>query len=397
MQPTIRLSNACFQLDLDTERNGMTLLKRSGDAFDTNCLRTADPDLLGNLIIRYTEADGGALRSFCTRDGSAQYEQGENAAAWTCAQDAISLRESVSLDGEQMHWTIEVTNTSGAPIRIQDLELPMAFNQAYSKDTIVTYTQRVVRHSFCSLDGSFIYWCRPNGDGPMLAMVPAPGTALEYYRRDWKKAASAWEGPFSVFIHSEAAGRETEGKWKFPHTALTLQPGESRRYALNFAWARDHDDVRRLLYEMDSVDVIALPGMTVTPQMQVKLALRSREAIRQVIAPSGTAVVPLGEKCGYLLYDLSFAEAGEQPVEIRFGAGRRMFVEFFVTHPIGELLQNRAKHMVEHQDWDVVFHSHHVCGLSYLVLCHVVRPPAIVGQQIAQVIFKPCTNRPVHG
>lgn len=351
MSQPILMNNEFFFLEVDTVRNGLTVFKRINDAYDTNYLRSADTELLGNLVLRYQAGNEKQSRSWSTRESKAQFEASKHALQWQCENEALRVTEGLVLEGKQLCWWFELTNTAAVDVCIQDLELPLAFNQAYVKDAVTTYTQRVVRHSFCSLDGSFIYWCRPNGEGPMLTLVPEAGTSLEYCRRDWDQEGIAWEGPYSVFIHSRAAVESTQGQWKFPSTSLVLQPGQTRRYAFRFAWAKDHDDVHRLLYELDSVDAIAVPGMTVTPQMQVKLALRSRQQIVAVKVPhSGTAVF-MGEKGGYRIYEVSFSRMGENPVEICFGQNRRMFVEFFVTHPIRELMEIRAQHLVKKQQY----------------------------------------------
>ena len=68
-------------------------------------------------------------------------------------------------------------------------------------DKNVMYTQRVIPHRFVSGHGSFLYWMRPNGEGPYLVMTPVtecplfePSThernfapaKLEYLRNSWR-------------------------------------------------------------------------------------------------------------------------------------------------------------------------------------------------------------------
>ncbi len=354
---TLSLENDLFHLELSTKRHGLTQLKRVLDSYDTNYARTEDDDLLGNITFRYAVPEDAAnndYRTINTRQCKVNYTWDDQAIILTypdMLSRGLALEEKWLLDGDEMRWEMTVKNISGKTLTIGDIELHFAFNQAYAKDTTTTYTKRLVRHSFCSLDGSFAYWCRPNGEGPMLTMVPAAGTALEYYTRDWAKESAGWEGPYSMFIHSQATGSATPGDWALPHTALTLEDGQSKTYSLRFAWAKDEQDVRNVLYQLGGVDAIALPGMTVTPEFPVKLALRSQEDIHDLIAPEGCTIQFIGEKDGYRLYDVAFSKIGENRMEVVFGEGRRMMLDFFVTHPIAELLSDRAHHITQYQQY----------------------------------------------
>lgn len=345
----LKLSNQLFDVELDPMRNGAVSLRRVNDVFDTNYLRSEDAALFGNLIIRYTTEGECALRTLSTGMLAANYVVSKDEIRLICGDDALEVEECWRLEGDELKWDFSIANKQACAVRIGDIELPLAFNQAYAKDTIVTYTQRLVRHGHCALDGSFFYWCRPNGVGPMLTMVPGVGTALEYFKRDRESQSSGWEGSYSVFIRSEIAGEGAP--WKYPHTGETLEAGQRRAFSFRFGWAKDLEDVRNRLVLMGSLDMLVLPGMTVTPQMPVRLALRSQESIDEWIAPEGAAVREMGEKNGYRLYELSFGKIGENPVEICFGGSRRTRLDFFVTKPIDQLLKARARHMVKYQQY----------------------------------------------
>lgn len=353
----LTLKNDLFHLELDTARHGLTVLKRVNDKYDTNYARTEDPELLGNVTLRYATPEhlaAGEYREILSRRCDVMYE-------WTDTEIKLIYRDMLSrgvtmvetwkLVDDELLWEMQLTNVGQQELRIGDLQLHFAFNQAYVKDTTITYTQRLVRHGLCSLDGSFYYWTRPNGEGPMLTMVPAAGTALEYHSTDWSKKSSGWEGPFSMYIHSEASGKATEGDWILPHTGLTLAPNENKTYALRFAWAAEEENLRDTIVKLGGVDVTVLPGMTVTKEMPVKLALRSEDVIHEVKPCEGATVTAIGEKDGYLLYDVSFTQIGENRLEVVFGDQRQMMLDFFVTRPLDDLIQSRAEHIVEHQQY----------------------------------------------
>ena len=345
------LQNDSFIWEWSKTRRGLISLRRTNDVYDTNYLRTADPDVFGNVILRWKDLDGH-VQEWASRSAEAQFIQDEKEITAIFHPTAeVELRETWHFVNDEFQWEIAFKNQGDSSVTIADIELPLAMNQEYVKDTLTTYTQRVVRHGYCALDGSFYYWCRPNGIGPMLVMVPDAGTAIEYYTRDWTKERSAWEGPFSVFLHSAIKGEETPGVWKYPHTSLKLEAGEEKRYCFQLSWAKDHQNVRDVLYRLGGIDAVVVPGMTVSRDMTVKIALRSKEPIRTVSLTKKGVVSPIGEKNGYFLYELSFLETGENFVEIRFGEDRYTRLEFFLTHSISKLLKSRAKHLVKHQQY----------------------------------------------
>lgn len=351
------LENDLFYLEFDTVKRGVTMFKRVNDAFDTNYVRKTDQELLGNIIIRYArgkQIEEGASYTVVSQRSTVQCDWTDSEIRFTFPNmlgKKIALVETWKLEGEELKWEMALTNTGDDDLRIRDLKLPMPFNQAYVKDTITTYTQRLVRHSFFSLDGSFLYWTRPNGVGPMLTMVPAAGTSLEYYENDWSKRVSGWEGPYHMYIHSEQIGNATEGEWILPHSGLTLAPGETKEYGMRFAWAEDQDDVRNTLVDLGGVDVTVMPGMTVTTEMATRIALRSQEIIHEILPCEGAKVTHLGEKDGYQLYAVEFSQLGINRLEVLFGDDRHMMLDFFVTKPLDELIQSRADHIVTYQQY----------------------------------------------
>jgi hypothetical protein len=127
----------------------------------------------------------------------------------------LGLSGRFSLEGDALVWSIRLENRSDQAIEIGDLGLPLQFNTRYGWDKSETYTKRVLRHSFVSGHGSFIYWMRTNGEGPYLVMVPSGKTQLEYFGPPY------WGG-YCPYIHSAATAaeaREKGGTWRQPNTS----------------------------------------------------------------------------------------------------------------------------------------------------------------------------------
>ena len=132
----------------------------------------------------------------------------------------LAVHEEFRLDGDALVWTISLQNNSDHELEIGDLGLPLKFNTNYTWDKTETYTKRVFPHYFIGENGSFIFWMRPNAEGPYLVMTPQPGTSLEYFD------ATRMDRGYAPYIHSAASGEELRakgGNWRLPNTKLILK------------------------------------------------------------------------------------------------------------------------------------------------------------------------------
>ena len=149
--------NDSFIWEWSETRRGLVSLKRTNDVYDTNYLRTADPDVFGNVILRWKDLDGH-VQEWASRSAEAQLIQDEKEITAIFHPTAeVELRETWHFVNDEFQWEIAFKNQGDSSVAIADIELPLAMNQEYVKDTLTTYTQRVVRHDYCALDGSFYF------------------------------------------------------------------------------------------------------------------------------------------------------------------------------------------------------------------------------------------------
>lgn len=86
----------------------------------------------------------------------------------------FSVTESYFLDGtsgEMLQWTIAVKSTSNSILEFEDVGLPLLMNSYWADSQTHNYEEAVHRHFFVAKHDSYIYWQRPNGQGPMLVMI----------------------------------------------------------------------------------------------------------------------------------------------------------------------------------------------------------------------------------
>ncbi|MDE1147043.1 MAG: DUF5695 domain-containing protein [Azospirillaceae bacterium] len=357
---TIKGAGTAFALRF--QNGGLTSLRAAGDAFDTDYIEPGRT--LGAVTLAYRRgtaawqsADTATLSATAIRQVSAT----------ECVSDhtitdgqgpALALTLRLKAEGGELSWQVGVRNLTTGPLEVGDLALPLPLHTEFKEGQPATAA--VLKHSFVSGHGSFLFWMRSNSAGPYLVMTPERDTALEY-----------WEGreggkdhpyvPYRVFIHSAARGAEVTaagGRWRQPHTSLVLAPaggeGAVRQYGFRFGWATDYQGVRDRLVAQGGVDVEVAQGMTVPTDLTARLALRCLDPITAIEAefPDRTTVTPLGTRGAYRLYEVRFAKLGENLLTIRQDDGRATGLEFFATEPVETLIKKRAAFIAAHQHRD---------------------------------------------
>ncbi|QNQ09748.1 DUF5695 domain-containing protein [Sphingomonas alpina] len=345
-------------LALCGEDGALTSLRRAGDAFDTDYIEAKEQ--IGHITIAYRRA-GEGWRNYDTASGTSSTEAapGKSVLRYRIDDDqgpALGIEIILRAIGEHLDWAIVLDNRSGQPIEIGDVKLPLPMNWQFKAKQPVTAS--VLKHSFVSGHGSWMFWMRANSVGPYLTMTPDPSTHLEYW--DQSSAGRDRGSCFCVYIHAAAAGavtRKAGSTWRQPLTSLMLAVSGAqsrRRYGMRFSWSKDYAAVRDTIVARGLIDVDVVPGMTVPTDLSATIALRSNERIAGVDAehPGATRIERLGRRAGRTLYRVHFARLGENRLTIRHGKGRTTHLEFFVTEPVETLIAKRAAFIVRRQHRD---------------------------------------------
>lgn len=355
------------QFAVEFDAGAIVSLRRAGDTFDTQYIH--ERGRLGDVFIRYRQAGrdwqsvntaelavSESVDGFLSPDGTqceATYWLPNRAAA------AFTLNVRYLIEQRAVRWQLELRNAGKTPLEIGDLAIPLPMNSQFRRDR--PPTSAVLKHSFISGHGSFLFWMRPNSVGPYLSMTPSSETKLEYWDTSSESGQSSRRRAFRVYIHSTAAGEDAKAhgcNWRQPSTSLILAPvgdsGDSQSYGFKLRWADDYDGVRQILVDEGLVDVHVVPGMTVPSDLSAQIALRTNAPITAVEAeyPSETAVESIGRNGDYELYHVKFARLGENRLKVRFGEDRHMFLEFFATEPIETLIKKRAAFIARCQHRD---------------------------------------------
>jgi hypothetical protein len=352
---------------------GIASLKRAGDKYDTEYITPGRT--LGHVITRYRMGDND-WKEFSTTDpaqkrqplrggpadGAQQLLLIYNQSGWNDYYADLELTERFRVEGDSLYWSIHFRNPTHKPVELGDVALPLPFHTEKRYDKTISTTLRVVEHRFISGHNSFLYWLRPNGEGPFLVMTPVRDCPLfesTNAERDFTPAFLEYFDRGSVYIHSALSGARAAkqgGTWRKPQTSVTLSPRFSRNgritYAFRFRWAPDYDGVRQILYEEGLLDVQVVPGMTVPLGLEAQISVRTRSAIRAVEPehPAQTQIEsgPSAVK-DTRIYKVRFSRLGENKLTVRFGKNQYTALEFFVTEPVAALIKKRAAFLTASQ------------------------------------------------
>lgn len=341
--------NSSFLLEF--EGSVLTSLRFAGDAFPTNYV--AAEQKLGHVEIAWRRSNGPWQKFHSSEAAASQVATG-NYHAQDDRGEALAITVRLELQDSILRWKIGFRNMSGDQVEIGDLALPLPMHSSFNGKEPPTAS--VLKHSFISGHGSFLFWMRSNSVGPYLVMTPERDTHLEYW--DHLPPTKGQRPAFRAYVHSIAAGEAVQaagGRWRQPRTSITLAPagapGAGREYAFQLAWAQDYAGVRQRLVDAELIDVEIAPGMTVPSDLFTCVSIRSRDRIESVVAEHSqqTTIEPLGEREGRRVYRVKFARLGENMLTVNHGSGRSTRLEFFSAEPLETLIHKRAAFIAKHQ------------------------------------------------
>ncbi|CAM3461002.1 MULTISPECIES: DUF5695 domain-containing protein [Saccharibacillus] len=369
----ITLENETFVAKFDTGRGGFISLRCREDRQSTEYLLDPaefpemdipDAKWFGHIVTRYRigNREWTAGNTAPSSDIRTVRQRG-NAVNVTYKGDSVhadgirhfDLETDFRLEDDGLYWTIGLTNRSEHTLEFDSIGVPLLFNQIFRNDSVYKYEQNVLRHTFISEEGSYVYWARSSGKPPFLVMLTRDGTGLESTERDDRNNLKAEPGTGSPFGPYTSFDESWEGLVTAVlqgSRALILPPGNRLTYRFKLAWAQSFADIGRLAHESGQIDIEVLPGLVVPRDDQAVVLLRSTKTIHAVTAsvPELTDIRDEGEQAGgYRLYRIRFHHLGENDVTIHYGDGERSVLHFFAIDTLERLITGHAAFIAEHQ------------------------------------------------
>ncbi|HCC69583.1 MAG TPA: hypothetical protein DEQ09_00295, partial [Bacteroidales bacterium] len=259
----------------------------------------------------------------------------------------MRLEQEFSAINGGLNWKIKLKTEMKFPVKIGDFAIPVPWNRPRGSDPEQTFEKGFTKHHYISGDGSFIYFVRPSGNPPYFILMAMPGTRLEYFDN---------EPGYQVYIHSGHAGNIQAGNWRYKHTYADLAPsgqeGSELEYSFRMEWANSYDDLRDILYENGLLDIRVVPGMTIPADLEAKVAIRSKDEIKEIRSeyPENTDIRFIKKTDDdYCIYGIKFKKLGENMLFVDYGNKLTNHLEFFSTEDLETLFKKRSSFIVKSQ------------------------------------------------
>ena len=323
--------------------------------------------------IRHVSFDGETF--FVNYTGKSQNEGG-------IQSYDLRMRYSVAKD-QSLLWDIEIENTTGSPLEIGELGLPLMLNSHFApfwsdvgrhQSTLgdhrqrLVHEQRVTVHHFVGGHSSYSLVQRPLGDAPFLLVHPTRKTAFEclYKPEGSFDSFPEWALPDVLAIHSWAT--QNRRKWSRPWingcTTLMLQPGEKKTFQMRFVFIGGYAEIREQLCRSGNLGVRVLPSMVVQEGSDAYVEVLCQRDLDKIEALSDGVTVRKRERKGdKTLLTLWFRGRGQKSLKLIYDGDKWTNLHFYCVEPIDQLLKARAKFIVERQFYDNPedpFNRHHM-------------------------------------
>ncbi|MFP5229199.1 MAG: DUF5695 domain-containing protein [Acidobacteriota bacterium] len=333
---------------------------------------------LGDLDLRLRTGNSGPWHDYSTalaREPVAALPATEGALASadlapTLPPDIpLTIIRTWAVDQGQLVLRFTLRNKTQQPVEIGSLGIPMIF------DNIMTDRTLAQAHEICSFDDPYIgedagylQVTRLSGHGPALLVVPDGHTPFEAWNpilgerpgqlamaHDPTPRGITFEGFYEWMVHS-AAYQQNEWKnaqpWN-PPTSFTLQPGQSRVYALRFLLADSIPGIEKTLAVDHRPVAVGVPGYILPTDMEAHLFLNSSEAVRSItVEPVAAIEVRKAQPTanGWSNYTLRGKTWGRARLTITYGNGLLQTINYRVIKPESEAVADLG-HFLTTQQW----------------------------------------------
>jgi hypothetical protein len=258
----------------------------------------------------------------------------------------------------QIAWDISLRNRSRRSVEIGELGFPMALNNVYEgfpktdRGLRELWNDRVIVHKHIGGAASYLFAQRLTSRPPGLLVFPGADTRWEFYNhvRASLTTQYRWDGIPIVYAHSQAAiEREEWPEWFGDHTAVVLEPGETRDYQIRFApadrsWS---DNVHSTLVACGRPAIKLFPAAVAPADVGIALEVSGATPTRFFANIETELETDADEEGGFCF--LRPGVAGIVKLGFEDTQGRESDTHLLFTEPIRDLIQRRAEWIAENQ------------------------------------------------
>ena len=345
---TLRMENVYWKIGYNTR--GVNVIESVSDPYHANLLNGE----IADVLLAYKVKDGVWLQlNPGNREMQADATNRTISYRDSGIGNTIDMTQLFHLEGDVIHWTIDIVNNSKFPIEIGDLAFAFPWRGPSGENPIPIYERAFAKHAHISGDASFLYFIRNNGEAPYYLVSPNCGTKLEYFD------VSQTDRRYRAYIYSGKTGTsEIRGTWRQEHTRTWLQPSGTGGNKMSFGFtihaADSYPKMREIMVLNRSIDIEVVPGMTLPISQKAKFSLRTLCSIDSIVAetPSKTSLKFIGKKGDNThIYEVSFSRLGENMLTVFFDGGRKTYLEFFSCESPETITKKRSLFLVNNQQF----------------------------------------------
>ncbi len=310
---------------------------------------------LGDASLRVRESGSQAWSSFTTYRGRTAPVRKLSTPHEVQDEFAPSPQLKVTrtwkvVDGAfQLHFTL--ANTGSKDIQVGSFGMAMPFNN------IIMDRSLEEAHSVCSFtdpyigqDGGFLRVAQLSGSGSSMVVTPLGKTPLEAWQliREPLAPNQVFEGMMEWMVHTKAhAENEWKGveQWNEP-TLLSLKPGESSHYGVQFTSVPSIREIEETLVQLKRPVAVVLPGTILPMDQQGKLFLKYSSRPASIVSCPAGAVTVKETKEGsadWRSYKVEGRKWGRARLTISYEDGTVQTASFYITKPADKTVADLGK------------------------------------------------------
>ena len=260
----------------------------------------------------------------------------------------FQVTETYSLVDDHVQMDITVKNTSGENLLIQDLGMPITWNNHWQfKSPYEDYLAAAA--NYVSYEGSYVMLEQGKGGGNKLVFTPVADTDAKFeYRKFRSEEATFFNPPEVYYIYSDAI--KSEGQGYLDSTSLTMGADEEKTFSFRFHKIGDqYSELGDVLYNENSLDVTVNPGMIQPKNVTTKIDIYTKETINSVTAKqdTGAEITYVGETSpDHHQYTIQFAKEGRNDIVINYGDDKQSVLQFWIQGDLEQALQSRVDYLM---------------------------------------------------
>jgi len=341
------------------------LLPKSGKGFDflpsdRLAMRASNGFVhLGDLDfrVRIAGADWATYSTYVTRKaveplaGAGGVLAGENLKNTLQEGCPLKVVRRWRVVSRHLQLGFSLSNPGATPVEIGSLGIAMPFNN------IITGRSLQEAHAKCCFtdpyigeDAGYLRVTELNGTGPTMVVTPVGSTPLEAWRliSEPMRPNQTFEGMMDWMVHTKAyADTEWKGvdQWNEP-SSITLKPGETRSYAVQFNPCPTIRDIEDTLTKAARPVAVGIPGYILSRGQAGRLFLKYEKGVKSIEAtPKGSLTCsPNREaKNGWQGYTVGAYGWGRSRLTITYRDGTRQVVSYYIVKPQTEVVADLGR------------------------------------------------------